>query len=138
MNLSYWSFENQPNRTFGYNCEREIEFIWSWILQLFHWILLMHQNVGRHQIKGKFVIVFIGKKEIKIHVESIDWKITGLILKIVFDNYLLSEQKQFHANFVIQLFNSIENSEQKLLLKRINVARKTDDLRILIMDWYLK
>ena len=44
----------------------------------------MHQNVGRHQIKGKFVIVFIGKKGIKIHVEFIDSKITRLILKVVF------------------------------------------------------
>lgn len=35
----------------------------------------MQQNVGRHQIKGKFVIVFIGKKGIKIHVEFIDSKL---------------------------------------------------------------
>ena len=46
------------------------EFIWSWIRQLFLWVLIMQQNVGRHQIKGKFLIVFIGKKGIKIHVDS--------------------------------------------------------------------
>ena len=49
----------------------------------------MQQNVGRHQIKGKFVIVFIGKKELKIHVEFVDSKTTGLIFKVVFHDYSL-------------------------------------------------
>lgn len=43
----------------------------------------MQQNVGRHQIKGKFVIVFIGKKGIKIHVEFIDSKLNQLIFNVV-------------------------------------------------------
>ena len=64
--------------------QQKSEFIWSWIRQLFLWVLIMQQNVGRHQIKGKFVIVFIGKKELKIHVEFIDSKTTGLIFKVLF------------------------------------------------------
>ena len=43
----------------------------------------MQQNVGRHQIKGKFHIVFIGKKGIKIHVEFIDSKLNQLIFNVV-------------------------------------------------------